>query len=109
MLKYILRRLATAPLVILLLLVITFAMVRAAPGNPFATDKQVAPETRERQNAYYHLNEPIYVQFGYYMSSIARGDLGPSLKYKDQTVNEIIGQGFMPSFVLGTTALVIAL
>lgn len=109
MLKYILRRLLTAPLVVLLLLIITFGMVRAAPGSPFATDKQVAPEIRERQAAYYHLNEPIWKQFGYYVGNLLRGDLGPSLKYKDQTVNEIIGRGFMPSFVLGTTALVIAL
>jgi oligopeptide transport system permease protein len=108
-LKYIVRRLVTAPLVILLLLVITFAMVRAAPGSPFATDKQVAPEIRERQAAYYHLNEPIHRQFGFYLANLARGDLGPSLKYKDQTVNDIIRQGFMPSFVLGTTALFLAL
>src|SRR5262245_58341228 len=67
------------------------------------------PEIEARQRAYYHLDRPIAVQFGYYLVQMAKGDLGPSLKYKDKTVNEIIGEGVGPSFFLGSIAMVIAL
>ncbi|MBI3726538.1 ABC transporter permease subunit [bacterium] len=109
MLKYILRRLVTAPLVIFLLLVITFTMVRVAPGSPFSSEKATPPEIQERQRAFYHLDKSIPVQFIYYLGNVVRGDLGPSLKYKDLTVNEIISRHWLPSFVLGTTAMALAL
>jgi oligopeptide transport system permease protein len=107
-LNFILRRLATAPLVLLILLTITFAMVRAAPGSPYDTEKATTPEIRERQRAYYNLDKPIYVQFGLYLKNVVKGDLGPSLKYKDHTVNELIADGVGPSFVLGSVAMLIA-
>jgi oligopeptide transport system permease protein len=83
--------------------------VRVAPGSPFSTEKEYPEEIKQRQRAYYHLDDPIHVQFAYYMASVIKGDLGPSLKYKDRTVNEIIAQGWRPSFVLGLTAMVLAL
>lgn len=109
MLKYILRRLIAAPLVLLLLLFMTFVMVRVAPGSPFMTDKATPPEIQAAQRKFYHLDDPIPFQFGYYLANVARGDLGPSLKYKDLTVNEIIARHWLPSFVLGTTAMALAL
>ncbi len=109
MLKFILRRLAAAPLVLLLLLVITFCMVRMAPGGPFDSEKGYPEEIVKRQRAYYHLDKPMPVQFAYYMSRVLRGDLGPSLKYKDRTVNEIISESWKPSFVLGLAAMTLAL
>jgi oligopeptide transport system permease protein len=108
-LKFILRRLATTPLVLFLLLAITFFMVRVAPGSPFSSEKGYPEEIVKRQRAYYHLDDSIPVQFAYYMGSVLRGDLGPSLKYKDLTVNEIISQSWKPSFVLGITAMALAL
>jgi oligopeptide transport system permease protein len=108
-LKFILRRLVAAPLVILLLLVITFCMVRLAPGSPFTQEKVYAEEIQRRQRAYYHLDDSIPAQFAYYMKNVLQGDLGPSLKNKDLTVNEIISQGWKPSFVLGMTAMLLAL
>jgi oligopeptide transport system permease protein len=106
---FILRRLLAAPLVLFLLLTITFVLVRSAPGSPFKGEKGMPPEIEARQRAYYHLDRPIPVQFGYYLVQMAKGDLGPSLKYKDKTVNEIIGEGVGPSFFLGSIAMVIAL
>jgi oligopeptide transport system permease protein len=108
-LKFILRRLATAPLVLLILLIITFAMVRLAPGSPFSYEKGVPEEIIKRQRAYYHLDDPMPVQFAYYMANVVQGDLGPSTKYKDLTVNEIIAASWKPSFVLGAVSMLIAL
>ncbi len=110
------------PLVLFILVTISFFMVRLAPGGPFAMEKGVSPEIRKNMERKYHLDEPIHVQFGYYLRdlwpvSITRAegvrwvgvDLGHSFKFKDRTVNEIIAHHLPDSAKLGGISLALAL
>ncbi len=109
MLRYILRRLLGLPVVLLILVTITFFLARVAPGGPFSADKNVPPEIKANIEAKYHLDKPLHVQYGRYLRDVVtRGDLGPSFKHKDQTVNEIIERGLPVSFQLGFLAAIFA-
>jgi oligopeptide transport system permease protein len=84
-------------------------MMHAAPGGPFSRDRVLPVEVQKVIEARYHLDEPIWKQYLRYMGDLARGDLGPSFKYKDRTVNEILAAGLPVSIQLGTLALLFAL
>lgn len=79
------------------------------PGDPFSSEKPLRQETKAAIRAYYGLDDPFYVQFGKYLSNLAKGNLGYSLVYKDLTVNKLIADNFPVSALLGSTALILAL
>lgn len=87
----------------------TFFLVRIAPGGPFDQDRQVPEEVLKNLNAKYHLDEPLIVQYFRYMGDLLQGDLGPSFVYASRTVNEIIGDTFPVSAVVGLAGLGYAL
>jgi len=91
------------------LLALSFALIRVAPGGPFDTEKTIPPEIQERLNQTYHLDEPLYQQFGRYLGNLLQGDFGPSFQYKDYTVTELIAAGFPVSLKLGGLAMLLAL
>ena len=95
--------------VLWILATITFFMVRCAPGGPFDTDKAIPPDIFKNIQAKYHLDKPLVVQYGYYLSDLVRGDLGPSFRYANRSVNEIIGETFPVSAQLGLLGFVFAL
>ena len=101
MLAYTLRRFVGAWPTLLVLVTLSFFMVRAAPGGPFDVEKNLPPEIEANLAAKYHLDEPLWQQYLRYLGDLARGDLGPSFKYADYTVNELIAQGFPVSLRLG--------
>jgi oligopeptide transport system permease protein len=109
MLVYALRRLVIAVPTIFVIIAVAFFMMRAAPGNPFDTDRPMPPEIRERVLAAYDLDKPVHVQFVNYLGDLVRGDLGPSLKYKDKTVADMIAEGAPVSIVVGLSSLTLAL
>jgi len=109
MLPYFLKRLLGAIPTLLVVIIVTFLFMRIAPGGPFDSQKVVPPEVQANLEAAYHLDEPVIVQLGYYLANLARGDFGPSFKYKDFTVTELIRQGFPVSLRLGLSALILAL
>jgi oligopeptide transport system permease protein len=96
-----------------LLLVISFlafALVRAVPGGPFDRDRKPAsPEIERNLRAKYHLDEPLCQQYLRYLGGILHGDFGPSLKYRNHSVSDIIGQGLPVSLTLGAAAFCFAL
>ena len=93
----------------LLVIVLAFLMVHAAPGGPF-DDERVLPAGVERNiAAAYHLDEPLPKQFVRYMSGLLQGDLGPSYRYADRTVHELIGKKAPDSLRLGALAMALAL
>jgi oligopeptide transport system permease protein len=100
-------------LLIPLLLVISFLafiLVRLAPGGPFDRERRPASPEIERQiQAKYHLDEPRWRQYTRYLGDLVRGDFGPSLKYRNHTVNDIIAQGLPVSMSLGALAFSFAL
>jgi oligopeptide transport system permease protein len=84
-------------------------MVHAAPGGPFDDERVLPPDVAANIEAAYHLDEPLPQQMGRYMSGLLRGDLGPSFRYRDYTVAELIGTGFPLSLRIGLLAIVLAL
>lgn len=109
MLAYSLRRLLGAIPTLLILIGFAFFLIRAAPGGPFDTERQLLPEIEANLRAVYHLDEPLYQQFGRYLGGLLRFDFGPSFQYRDYTVTELIMTGFPVSLTLGGTAILVAL
>lgn len=108
MAKYIGKRLVYMLISLWLIITATFFFMRIAPGNPFTSEKKLPPEIEANLNAHYGLDDPWYVQYGEYLLRILKWDFGPSFKYKSQTVNELISEGFPVSFLLGMEAIFLA-
>ncbi len=109
MLSYALRRTLAAIPTLLVLVALAFFLVRAAPGGPFDTERNLPPEIEANLAQAYHLDEPLVGQFARYLSNLLRGDFGPSFQYKDYTVTELIATGFPVSLRLGGSAMLLAL
>jgi len=109
MLRYMIRRIAGAIPTLLILITISFFLIRMAPGGPFDSEKDLPPEIQKNLEAKYHLDEPLYQQYFRYLGDIVQGDFGPSFQYKDYTVTELIAKGFPVSLTIGCLALLFAL
>jgi oligopeptide transport system permease protein len=108
LLLYALKRFIGAWPTLLILIALAFFMIRAAPGGPFDSERNLPPEIEANLRAAYHLDEPLIAQFGRYLGGLARGDFGPSFQYKDFTVTELIAAGFPVSLRLGGLAMLLA-
>jgi oligopeptide transport system permease protein len=109
MLRFVARRLLQMIPVLFIIATMTFFMLRLAPGGPFDSEKSVTPEIRKNLESYYGLNKPLYRQYYDYLANVVKGDLGPSFKYPNRTVNELIGESFPISAELGFWSLLVAL
>lgn len=109
MLQYSLRRLLGAIPTLLILVAVAFVMIRMAPGGPFDSERKLQPEVEANLRAAYHLDEPLYQQFGTYLWRLLHFDFGPSFQYRDFTVTELILTGFPVSLTLGGLAILVAL
>jgi oligopeptide transport system permease protein len=107
--RYLAGRLAGLPPILLVIVTVSFFVMRVAPGGPFDLERSLPPEVRANVEARYHLNEPLVRQYVRYLGDVARGDLGPSFRYPDRTVTELIGLGMPVSLALGACALLFAL
>ena len=102
---YFLRRIAFLVPLLLLTSFLAFVLVRLAPGGPFDGDRVPAsPEIERELRAKYHLDEPVMVQYGRYLRDLLHGDFGPSLKYRNHSVTDVIAAGLPVSAVLGVAA-----
>lgn len=109
MLGYIFRRLAGFLPVLFIIISLSFFMMRLAPGGPFDQERALPDQVRANIEARYHLEEPLWRQYLRYVGEVARGDLGPSFRYPDRSVNELLALGFPVSLTLGLCALGVAL
>ena len=109
MIRYFFTRLAGAVPTLLIIITATFFLMRAAPGGPFDQEQTLPPEIMANLQSAYGLDQPIWTQYGRYLRSLVHGDFGPSFKYKDFTVTELIGQGFPVTLQLGVIAMALAL
>jgi oligopeptide transport system permease protein len=109
MIRYFLTRLAAAIPTLLIIVTATFFLMRAAPGGPFDQEQSLPPEILANLQRAYGLDQPMWVQYGRYVNSLLHGDFGPSFKYKDFSVTELIAQGFPVTLELGVTAMLMAL
>lgn len=109
MLRYTLLRLLGAIPTLLLVIVLAFLMVHAAPGGPFDDERALPPEIEANIAAAYDLDKPLPVQFLRYLGGLVRGDFGPSYRYRDYSVSELIGGAFPVSLRLGLAAIALAI
>ncbi len=109
MLSYFAKRIASSIPTLFIIITIAFFMIRLAPGGPFDSERPVPAEIAANLEKVYHLNDPLPVQYGYYLLNVLKGDFGPSFKYHDFTVSELIAQGFPVSIKLGLLAIILAL
>jgi len=109
MFSFIARRLLVAVPTLLVLIVISAVLMHAAPGGPFNSERKLSSEVLANLQAKYGLDQPLYVQIWTYIRDLVlHFDFGPSFKYKDRTVNDIIAQGFPVTLVYGFWSFVIA-
>jgi len=102
---YFLKRLATLVPLLLVISFLAFVLVRVAPGGPFDRERQPAsPEIKRALEAKFHLDEPVWKQYLRYLGGLVQGDFGPSLKYRNHSVTDIIKQSLPVSMLLGMMA-----
>jgi oligopeptide transport system permease protein len=106
--RHVLRRLLVSLPTLLLIVTLSFYMMRLAPGGPFDQERPIPPEIRANIERAYHLDEPLWQQYLRYLGSVARGDFGPSYRTKDFTVTELLLEGAPASFKVGGLAVVLA-
>ncbi len=109
MLSYIIRRLIIIIPMALLVVTVTWVLIRLAPGSFYSSEKKLPPAVEANIKKKYGLDKPILTQYGILMSNIIRGDFGDSLKYEGQSVNEIIWRHFPYSLTVGIIAYILAL
>jgi oligopeptide transport system permease protein len=107
--RYFVKRVAGAVPTLFIIITLAFFLIRLAPGGPFDQEQSLPPEIMANLERAYGLDKPIWVQYGRYLAALAHGDFGPSFKYQDFTVTELIGQGFPVTLELGVIALTLAL
>ncbi len=107
--SYFARRLLIGIPTLLAVVLFCFFLMRLAPGGPFDGEAPVPPEVLANLRARYHLDDPLWQQFASYLGNLLRGDFGPSFKYKDFTVTELIAQGLPVSIANGLSAMVLAI
>jgi len=109
MFSFIVRRIFSSIPTMLILILISFALMRFAPGSPFSTERGLPPEVLANLEAKYGLNLPWFEQLYTYIKNIVFNfDFGPSFKYKDISVNEILAQGFPVTLTYGIWSFVVA-
>jgi len=109
MLRFILRRIIIIVPMLFIVISITWALVRLAPGNFYSGEKKMAPAVEANLREKYGLDKPWYVQYGKVLRNIARLDFGASLKYEGQSVNQILMRALPVSVALGFTSYLLAL
>lgn len=109
MTRYVFRRLGGMVLAMFFIVSMTFFLMKAVPGGPFAQEKKLPAAIERNINEKYHLDDPFLVQYQDYLIRTVKFDFGPSFKYQNRTVNEIIYESFPVSAQLGFIAVSIAL
>ncbi|HEY2494964.1 MAG TPA: ABC transporter permease [Paenibacillus sp.] len=108
MIRYIANKFFYLLISLLILISVTFFLMKAIPGDPFMSEKKSSPEIQMRLMEQYGLDKPVYQQYLKYLGDIVTGDFGISMKHQNQRVSDIIGQTFQASLKLGAVAIVFA-
>jgi oligopeptide transport system permease protein len=109
MLRYVLQRFLTAIPTLLLIVTISFFLMRVAPGGPFNQEKGLNPVIKANLERIYHLDQPLWKQYADYLWNLVHGNFGPSYNLPDFSVAEILWNGLKVSVLLGFLALLLAL
>ncbi len=106
---FVLRRLLLFVPTLWAIATLTFLLVHAAPGGPFQAEKEIPAAARAQLRRTFGLDRPLAEQYGRFLWNAARGDLGPSYKYPQAQVRDLVRDGFRVSAELGALALLLAL
>ena len=106
---YVTRRLLTSIPTLLVIVTIAFFMMRVAPGGPFDRERALPVEIERNVLKAYHLDQPLLLQYRDYLLGVLHGDFGPSFKYRDFTVAELLATGFPVSLEIGGLAIGLAI
>jgi len=106
---YFIKRLISMIITLWLIITGTFFLMHSIPGSPFNEERSTNETVQKNLESYYHLDQPLLGQYGDYLSSLIKLDLGPSIKQPSQTVNDLLGRGFPVSFELGFYTLIVAI
>ncbi|GAB2657716.1 oligopeptide ABC transporter permease OppB [Vibrio panuliri] len=106
MLKFIAKRIFEAIPTMLVLITVSFFLMRFAPGNPFSSERPLPPEVMANIEAKYGLDKPVSEQYFTYLTNVIQGDFGPSFKYLDYSVNELISVALPVSAKVGAIAFI---
>src|ERR1700756_1499238 len=109
MLRFLLARIVAAVPTLFIIIALAFFLMRLAPGGPFDTERALDPEIAKNLRRIYHLDLPLVQQFWLYLQSLAHGDLGPSLHWRDFSVNELFAKALPISAALGAKAMFLAI
>ncbi|MFM7232341.1 MAG: ABC transporter permease [bacterium] len=109
MIAFILRRVLLMVPTLLVIATLTFVMMRLAPGGPFMSDKEMPARAKQELMQRYGLDRPLHEQYLAFLGNAVRLEFGPSYKYPDREVRDIIAQGFVVSAELGGWAMLVAL
>jgi oligopeptide transport system permease protein len=109
MLRFAIRRVATLVPTLFVIITLSFLIIRLAPGGPFDEEQALSPAIRANLDAAYGLDQPIGTQYVRYLARLAHGDFGPSFKFRDTSVGELIAQGLPVSLTLGLCAILLAI
>ncbi len=110
MTRFVVRRLLALIPTLFVVVTLAFVLLRAVPGGPFDRDRAVPAEALKQLEARYHLGDPLGKQYADWLSAVVlRGDLGPTFKYPNRTVNEVIATSLPVSMQLGSLAMLLAL
>ncbi|MFO1446458.1 ABC transporter permease [Bacillus sp. Bva_UNVM-123] len=105
---YVVKRLIAMLITLWLIITLTFFLMHSIPGSPFTDERATSEAVQKNLEKFYHLDQPLYVQYGMYLKSVITFDFGPSIKKSSQTVNDLLGRGFPVSFELGIVTLIVA-
>jgi oligopeptide transport system permease protein len=106
--RYVLQRLLAAIPTLFLVVTLAFLLVRLAPGGPFDEERALPPDIEANIEAAYGLDRPLPEQFAIYVANLLRGDFGPSYRFRDHSVNELLAMALPYSLTLGTLAILLA-
>lgn len=107
--SYAFKRTLSAIPTLLAVITVCYLLLHATPGGPFDAEIKVSPVVLANLKAKYHLDEPLWQQYLYYLGNLLRGDLGASFRYEDWTVNELVAKALPVSAAIGIGASVIAI
>ena len=108
MVTYLIRRVAWLVPVLFVVSVLTFGLMHAVPGGPWSGERNVSAGVQQNINKKFRLDLPIQDQYIAWVGDLLHGDLGPTFKYRDRTVNDIVREGFPITLQLGLMAFVLA-
>ncbi len=108
MARFFIRRMLSLVPTLFIIVTLSFFLIRVAPGGPFNRERDIPEAILQNILKRYHMDEPLMKQYTRYLGDVLRWDFGPSLKYRDRSVNEMIDNGMPVSAILGVSALSLA-